>query len=194
MPLFQRRRKPSNGATASILEQNEISGLLFQRRTEALESFGDHQPLEQQLRLYFRRDWSLQTELLPPFYRRREPSNGATASILAETGAFKRSYCLFYRRREPSNGATTSILEDFGFWLPKWRFFGCRLSAFLVADSALSQLPTQSCRISAFGCRLRLVLVADSALFWLPTHSCRLRPFGCRLRPQPLNPCCLMIV
>jgi hypothetical protein len=50
-----------------------------------------------------------------------------------------------------------SVLEDFGFWLPKWRFFGCRLSAFLVADSAL--------------------LVVDSDSFWLPTQPF----FGCRL-------------
>ena len=67
-----------------------------------------------------------------------------------------------------------SALEDFGFWLPKWRFFGCRLSAFLVADSETGAFKRSYC-LYFRGLRF---LVAEMALFWLPTQrflSCRLK-------------------
>ena len=68
-------------------------------------------------------------------------SNGATSSILDETGVSNRATASILKLNGVSRagiGFAASILEDFGFWLPKWRFFGCRPSAFLVADSALS--------------------------------------------------------
>ena len=126
--------------------------LLFERRTEALSSCAsileEKGAFERSYCLYFRGEGSLQTELLPLFWRRREPSNRATASILEETGVSNRATASILKLNGVSRagiGFAASILEDFSFWLPKWRFFGCRLSA--------------------FGCRLRLVLVADSALF-----------------------------
>ena len=57
-----------------------------------------------------------------------------------------------------------SVLEDFGFWLPKWRFFGCRLSAFLVADSETGAFFKRSYCLYFRGLRF---LVAEMALFWL---------------------------